>query len=201
MLPRLSGLVVAGLGVAACILARNLPAQTGFGLGPAFLPFWTGIVLTACGLWLCARPTLDPEVSWPSLDALARASSGFVLLLLYALALQPLGYLISTAVFLVIAILLLEPVRPTRAFVVGIASAAFLFLIFRVWLRVPLPGGLLGWKDISFMGRCAPQGKLEFSSFGVRVSRIELEPETLNPELETIFRLRQDFICRAIYSP
>jgi putative tricarboxylic transport membrane protein len=145
VIARVSGLVVAGIGVAACILARSLPAQTGFGLGPAFLPFWTGIVLAACGLWLCARPAAEPEVSWPGSRAFARAASGFLLLLLYALALQPLGYLISTAVFLVIAILLLEPVRPARAFMVGIACAAFLSLIFRVWLRVPLPGGVLGW--------------------------------------------------------
>jgi putative tricarboxylic transport membrane protein len=142
---RVSGLVVAGIGVTVSILARSLPAQTGFGLGPAFLPFWTGIVLAACGLWLCARPAADPEVSWPTSRAFARAASGFVLLLLYALALQPLGYLISTAVFLVIAILLLEPVRPARALLVGIASAVFLFLIFRVWLRIPLPGGVLSW--------------------------------------------------------
>jgi putative tricarboxylic transport membrane protein len=141
---RVSGLVVAGIGVAACILARSLPAQTGFGLGPAFLPFWTGIVLAVCGLWLCARPAADAEISWPTARMFARAASGFLLLLLYALALQPLGYLISTAIFLVIAILLLEPVRPTRALVVGIASAVFLFLIFRVWLRIPLPGGVVG---------------------------------------------------------
>jgi putative tricarboxylic transport membrane protein len=146
VIARVSGLVVTGLGVAACILARSLPAQTGFGLGPAFLPFWTGIVLAVCGLWLCVRPVAaDAEVSWPASRGFARAASGFVLLLLYALALQPLGYLISTAVFLVIAFLLLEPVRPTRALVVGIASAAFLFLIFRVWLRIPLPGGVLDW--------------------------------------------------------
>jgi putative tricarboxylic transport membrane protein len=145
VIARVSGLVVTGLGVAACILARSLPAQTGFGLGPAFLPFWTGIVLAACGLWLCARSTADEEVSWPASRAFARAAFGFVLLLLYALALPPLGYLISTAVFLVIAILLLEPVRPTRALVVGIACAVFLLLIFRVWLRIPLPGGLLDW--------------------------------------------------------
>ncbi len=144
VIARVSGLVVAGLGVASCVLARSLPAQTGFGLGPAFLPFWTGIVLAACGLWLCARPTVDPEVSWPTSRGFARAASGFVLLLLYALALQPLGYLISTAVFLVVGILLLEA-RRARALVIGIASAAFLFLIFRVWLRIPLPGGFLGW--------------------------------------------------------
>jgi putative tricarboxylic transport membrane protein len=145
VITRVSGLVIAGIGVTVSILARNLPAQTGFGLGPAFLPFWTGIVLATCGLWLCARPPADPEVSWPASRGFARAACGFLLLLLYALALQPLGYLIDTSVFLVIAILLLEPARPTRALVVGITSAAFLFLIFRVWLRVPLPGGVLGW--------------------------------------------------------
>ena len=145
MIARLSGLVVAGLGVAACVFARLLPAQTGFGLGPAFLPFWTGILLAACGLWLCARVVVDAEVSWPSARGLARGASVFVLFLLYALALQPLGYLIGTALFLVITILLLGPVRLARALVVGIASAAFLFLIFRVWLRIPLPGGVLGW--------------------------------------------------------
>lgn len=145
MIARLSGLAVAGIGVAACIFARRLPAQTGFGLGPAFLPFWTGILLAACGLWLCARAAdVNAEVSSPTSRGFARAAFGFVLLLLYALALQPLGYLISTAVFLVVGILLLEPVRRARALVVGIASSAFLFLIFRVWLRIPLPGGVLG---------------------------------------------------------
>jgi len=142
---RLSGLAVTGLGVAACILARGLPAQTGFGLGPAFLPFWTGILIAACGLWLCVRGVVDAEVSEPSPRGIARAASGFVLLLLYALVLQPLGYFFSTAVFLVLAILLLDPVHSTRAFVVGIASAAILSLMFRVWLRIPLPGGVVGW--------------------------------------------------------
>ncbi|HEY2933897.1 MAG TPA: tripartite tricarboxylate transporter TctB family protein [Acidobacteriota bacterium] len=145
VIARLSGLAVAGLGVATCILARRLPAQTGFGLGPAFLPFWTGIVLAACGLWLCARAAVDAEVSWPTSRGFARAASGFLLLLLYALALQPLGYLVSTALFLVVAMLLLEPLRTARALFLGIGSAAFLLLIFRVWLRVPLPAGVLGW--------------------------------------------------------
>jgi hypothetical protein len=145
VIARLSGVVVTGLGVAACILARRLPAQTGFGLGPAFLPFWTGILLAACGLWLCARAAVDAEVSWPSSRGFARAASGFVLLLLYALALERLGYLMSTAVFLVVGMLLLEPVRRARTLFFGLASAGFLLLIFRVWLRVPLPGGGLGW--------------------------------------------------------
>jgi len=127
VIARVSGLVVAGLGVAACILARSLPAQTGFGLGPAFLPFWTGIVLAACGLWLCARPTPDPEVSWPTSRGFVRAASGFVLLLLYTLALQPLGYLISTTVFLVIAICCLSRSVPHARSSLGSPARHFSF--------------------------------------------------------------------------
>ena len=142
---RLPGLIVLTLGITASVLAHRLPAQTGFGLGSAFLPFWTGLLLAACGLWLCVRLDENAEVSWPGYHGMARAGVGFVILLFYTLALEPLGYLLSTAGFLVGGMLLLEPKRPLWALFLGIASASFLILIFRIWLRVPLPGGLVGW--------------------------------------------------------
>jgi len=142
---RLAALAVLALGIAASILARRLPAQTGFGLGPAFLPFWTGIVLCACGIWLLLRPSENAEVSWPNAHALKRAAVGFLAVLFYAVALEPLGYLLSSAIFLIVGMMLLEPARLLRAPFLGIASALILLFIFRIWLRVPLPGGLLGW--------------------------------------------------------
>lgn len=144
MAERFSALVVIAVGVAACVLARRLPAQTGFGLGPAFLPFWIGVVLAACGLWLCARPANSTEGSWPSPRGLARAGAGFVAILFYVLALEPLGYFLSTSGFLIGGMLLLELGRPFRALIFGFGSSFFLLIIFRIWLRVPLPGGLLG---------------------------------------------------------
>lgn len=142
---RLPGVILLALGITASVLARRLPAQTGFGLGPAFLPFWTGVVLAACGLWLCVRADENGELSWPSYQGMTRAGVGFVILLIYTLALEPLGYLLSTAGFLVGGMLLLEPKRPLRALFLGMGSAVFLTLIFRIWLRVPLPGSLVGW--------------------------------------------------------
>lgn len=142
---RLSGVVVLTLGLIAAALARLLPVQTGFGLGPAFLPFWTGLVLAASGIWLCVRPPAEPPGERPGWGGLARGAVGFSILILYALFLEPLGYLVSTAGFLVAGIFLLDPVRPARALFIGLSSSVFLLLIFRVWLRVPLPGGLLGW--------------------------------------------------------
>lgn len=141
MTARLPGLAVAALGVTAAVLARRLPAQAGFGLGPAFLPFWTGLVLAGCGAWIALRP----EPLGVPAGGLARAGAGLAVLAGYALALEPVGYVVSTAAFLVGGTLLLDPARPGRAALVGLGGALLLRLIFRVWLGVPLPGGWLGW--------------------------------------------------------
>ena len=145
MKTRLAGAVVVALGVAAAVLARRLPAQAGFGLGPAFLPFWTGLVFASCGLWLIARPGDGAEITTPGLLGLGRAAAGFSILLLYALALEPLGYLLSTVGFLLGTMLFLSPAHPGRALTVGFGGALLLVLIFRVWLRIPLPDGPIGW--------------------------------------------------------
>jgi hypothetical protein len=142
---RLSGTVVLALGIAAAVLARRLPAQAGFGLGPAFLPFWTGLIFAGCGLWLLARPGDTADGTTADLRGLGRAAAGFSILLLYVLALERLGYLLSTVGFLAGTIILLSPSHPGRALSVGFAGAVFLVLVFRVWLRVPLPGGPIGW--------------------------------------------------------
>jgi len=142
---RVAGVVVLALGVIACILARRLPSQAGFGLGPAFLPFWTGVLLGGCGLWLIARPERDEEAVTLGSRGPKRASIGFLILFLYTLALGPAGYLLSTVGFLTVSILLLDQGRPLRALSLGFGAALVLILIFRIWLRVPLPGGLLGW--------------------------------------------------------
>jgi len=142
---RLSGAVVLALGIAAAVLARRLPAQAGFGLGPAFLPFWTGLILAGCGLWLLARPEDTPDLTLGGWLGLGRVAVGFSILSLYVLALEPLGYLLSTGAFLAGAAFLLSPSHPGRALSVGFGGAVFLVLIFRVWLLIPLPGGPIGW--------------------------------------------------------
>jgi putative tricarboxylic transport membrane protein len=138
---RIAGLAVVLIGLTAAGLARRLPAQAGFGLGPAFLPFWTALVLVACGVWIALRP----EPLEAPARALVRAGVALAVLVGYALVLEPVGYLASTAAFLAGDVLLLDPSRPGRAAVTGLAGAVFLLLVFRVWLRVPLPGGRLGW--------------------------------------------------------
>ena len=142
---RLSGAAVLAFGIAAAILARRLPAQTGFGLGPAFLPFWTGLILAGSGLWLLARPRNGADLTVTEFGSLGRAAAGFVILLLYTLALEPLGYVISTVGFLIGTAFLVSPNHPARVLFVALGGTFFLVLVFRLWLRIPLPGGVVGW--------------------------------------------------------
>ena len=142
---RLPGAAALVVGLAFCILARRLPAQTGFGLGPAFLPFWTGILLLLCGAWITIRPGKQSEGETPSRAAPRRAASGFFILLLYTVALEPLGYLLSTLGFLFGCLRFLYRASSARALSVAFTGGLVLFLIFRMWLRIPLPAGVLGW--------------------------------------------------------
>jgi hypothetical protein len=141
---RVAGLAVVLVGLVAAWLARRLPAQAGFGLGPAFLPFWTGLVLAGCGAWLVLHPG-PAEGTRAAAREVGRAALGVALLAGYAVLLEPLGYVGSTALFLAAGILGLDRAHPGRAVGLGLASAGVLVLIFRVWLRVPLPAGPLGW--------------------------------------------------------
>jgi putative tricarboxylic transport membrane protein len=141
MTARLPGLAVAAVGVTAAVLARRIPVQAGFGLGPAFLPFWTGLALAGCGLWIALQPA--PWEATPR--GLGRAAVGLGSVVLYAAALEPVGFLPATAAFLAGGAWLLDPARRGRAALVALGGALVLRLVFGGWLGVPLPGGPLGW--------------------------------------------------------
>lgn len=59
--------------------------------------------------------------------------------LLYALLLQPAGYLLATPPFLAAAMLLFGERRWLRLVLVPLAGTALLFAVFRLVFRVPLP--------------------------------------------------------------
>jgi putative tricarboxylic transport membrane protein len=141
MTARLPGLAVVAVGVAAAVLARRIPVQAGFGLGPAFLPFWTGVALAGCGLWTALRPSPGEATA----RGLGRAALAFGVLVLYAAALEPVGFVPATGAFLAGGALLLDASRPARAALVALGGALGLRLVFGGWLGVPLPAGPLGW--------------------------------------------------------
>ena len=72
----------------------------------------------------------------------------FLFLLIYILLLQPVGFIIMSALFIIAEAMVLTPKekrKPIIAAVIGIVAAVIVDYAFVNWLHVLLPAGILGW--------------------------------------------------------
>jgi len=119
--------------------------------GPGFLPIVTGLILVALSLALLISRLLrktGEEVSaeklMPGGQALKRILKALGALCLYTLMLERLGFAMTTFLFMVV-VLRLEPRRWTFIIPAALGATTFFFFLFKVFLRVPLPPGILGY--------------------------------------------------------
>src|SRR5512136_3055968 len=119
--------------------------------GPGFLPFVTGLLLVALSLILLFSRLVSKRdggelagAQMPRGEALKRILQALGALCLYVLILEPLGFAMTTFLFMIV-ILRLEPRRWTFLIPAALGATAFFFFLFKVLLRVPLPPGMLGY--------------------------------------------------------
>jgi putative tricarboxylic transport membrane protein len=116
--------------------------------GPGFLPFGLALLLILFSLILIfsSRPKkgITPAAFWPH-RAWLRPLLGVAILIFFALVVEWVGFLITTFVFLVIWMGVIERVRWLTILSVSIGTTAALYLIFALFLDVPLPLGFLKW--------------------------------------------------------
>lgn len=97
-----------------------------------------------CGLVMMLRP--DPEPDWPETGSLLSIALSVLVLVAYAYALKPMGFLIPTAIAAGILSYQIQP-RPVFAVLGGIGLSLGLFAVFRFVLGLSLAGlpkGLFG---------------------------------------------------------
>ena len=116
------------------------------GPGSAFLPFWLGLVmgLLSLGLLIRSLKEKNPGDAWlprgeglRDVLAVLGASAAFVALL------NVTGMVIGTALYLAPLVWYLGRHRWWVTLGVALAAAAFNWLVFVHWLRVPMPEGIL----------------------------------------------------------
>lgn len=139
------------IGILFCIGGLHYGIRRSGIPGPGFLPFATGLILVALSLILLLSRFLKRRDEagaigepMPRGEALRRILKALGALCLYVLILEPLGFLLTTFLFMILA-LRLEPRRWTFILTLAIGATAFFFLLFKVLLRVPLPPGILGY--------------------------------------------------------
>ncbi len=106
-------------------------------LGSRTFPIIIGCVAALCGAVMVFSP--DEEPDWPEARALLSLAVATALLVGYAYALRPLGFLLSTAVVASVISYQITP-KPRAALLSGIGVSIGLYLLFRYVLGLSLFG-------------------------------------------------------------
>lgn len=140
MSDRIFGLAVITLALAYIASAYQLPTPfLSDPVGPRTFPFLVGGVIILSGLTIVFRP--DPEPAWPGMMTFANIAAAIVVMVAYAYALKPLGFLIPTAIAAGILSYQLSP-RTLPAALTGVGLSIGLFVVFKFFLGlglVPFP--------------------------------------------------------------
>ena len=146
---RITGAVLLVLSVAfAAGALRSYAYWSPSGPGPAFLPFWLGVAMAVLATLLLLSAWRRPDRGDPWLPqgaGLRRLALVLGTSVALVALLDTLGMVIGTALFLVVLLRGLDRVSWPVSVAVALATAAFTFLVFTWWLKVPLPVGVLGF--------------------------------------------------------
>jgi putative tricarboxylic transport membrane protein len=158
---KIGSLVFAGLilavGLVYGIMALKMPRGRLSYPGPGFFPMIVGVflVVTALGCLVqeilarkrgtgpSASPLVSQESAAPEGRNVKKTFQLMVLMIGYTLALKMLGFLICICVFLVVAIRIFGYRRWVPAVAMAAVIAAISYASFVLWLKVPLPLGIL----------------------------------------------------------
>jgi putative tricarboxylic transport membrane protein len=147
---RISAIFFLFVGVFLSLYARSAEIGAWNKPGPGFLPFWGGIVLTVMSGALLLRTfwgKLPPITHsfFPWADSWRRAAATFAALIVYNLLLTPLGFTLTTFLFVGFLVRFIFPQTWTRTLVVAVLSALAARLLIINFLETQLPKGFLGY--------------------------------------------------------
>jgi putative tricarboxylic transport membrane protein len=129
---------------------QSYPKIPGQNIGPAAFPGIAACMLALCGTLLIVQGMRQRKTSpwfqrgeWTSRPAQLLGFAVTVLgLLLYVMASERIGFIVTGTVMLVSLMLALK-VRPATALLVSLAATVMIHFAFYKGLRVPLPWGVL----------------------------------------------------------
>jgi putative tricarboxylic transport membrane protein len=152
-----AGLILA-VGLVYGIMALYMPRGRLSYPGPGLFPFIIGIflIVTALGCLVqellprkrtgegqSVSPLTNQDSAAPGDRNVNKTFQLMALMIGYTFALKPLGFLISICAFMVVAIRIFGYRRWVPALAMAAVIAAISYVLFVLWLKVPLPLGIL----------------------------------------------------------
>jgi putative tricarboxylic transport membrane protein len=131
------------LGAGAAVAASKLPFGGLRNPGPGFFPWWLGLVLLLLGAVLLGQALRNRASATGGAARPWKVVLLLAALAVYVLVLDAAGYAIATFLLVVFMLRGLEPHRWPLALTVAVVAAGGSYVLFAVWLGVPLPAGPL----------------------------------------------------------
>lgn len=132
--------------LAATCIAEGIRVWDGFGR-TGFMPAIVGLIFVCLSLGLLLRKSRDPKdgvIIWPQKGVWPKIGFTLTVLILYTLLVPWIGYPLSTALFLTALLRAMGKVRLGYGLLFGVVVSAFTYVIFKIWLNMPLPAGFWG---------------------------------------------------------
>jgi putative tricarboxylic transport membrane protein len=148
--PRAWGLVLLAIAIFVLAATTAIRSQEGYAAtGPRFMPLLVGLLLLVLSLLFLARTVVRPDLDLAERAAREAAATEWARplavvagLLAYAFLMEPLGYVVATALFFVAVARILGSRALLRDLPAGVAIGLVLYVAFTQFLGVDLPAGL-----------------------------------------------------------
>lgn len=141
-----SGIFLLLLGALTLAASMTIAEGAGGRLHPRTLPITIGALFIIGGAWLIfyARTPQyrDKAIDWPDRAGWRRWGVALVMMFLYAALMQPLGFILTTFIFIVAFIWYFGNFKPWVALAWGFGTVAFIYLLFIRLLQMEFPAGI-----------------------------------------------------------
>lgn len=137
------------------IMAKMLPKSAVMEIGPDFMPMCVGSLtfILAAALLILSLKNLktniaEVEAAGPEELDYKRVLSSFILILVYVYILQPVGFIVSTILYLPVQMLILAPAEKRnkkgigQLVLIGVIFTMVVFFLFRYGFKIVLPAGI-----------------------------------------------------------
>jgi putative tricarboxylic transport membrane protein len=133
-----------GFGAAAAYESAKLPFGTVHSPGQGFFPWWISATIFLLALLLLFQAlTSRSSVAPKSSGRIVKMALLLAVLAAYTFLLEPLGYMISTFLLVLFMLRAIDTQRWAVALGVAAVTSAGSYVVFAMWLSIPLPRGPL----------------------------------------------------------
>lgn len=121
----------------------KLPSGTLHGPGPGFFPWWTSVALVFLALVLLIQAIVRRAApqGGQAPEGIARLVALVAVLGAYTFALEPVGYPLCTFLLVLFMVRVIAVYRWPLALTLAVLVAGGSYVVFALWLKVPLPPG------------------------------------------------------------